>query len=183
MQTTSVNTKNLMMDADWLDNLIMHSYQNDGDALHEYPPPRALDSPSTYADFLTTHVASDEDRLLIVLGLATSIYPQLLEQAFQRAGFQQKQTIYGGITGKNFRGFIPTGETYLYLVAKENRAHRLDAIQRLKNSPLILSGAVTFNDPYPGEPFMSGAIVVDNMLQYALMMDAPVPQVTHESQS
>ena len=173
----SPNTQHLVAEMEWLEKLVSLALQQpDGRAIGECPPPVVLPSPSTYAHLVGTHAPSPEDRLLLALALATSVRPQLLEKAFNNVGYQQRHLAYGGIIGQHFRGFVPTGQTYLYLLAGEDPALRLQAIQQLKHSPLVLSSAIGFGDQYPGEPFLSGPIIVNDAVLYAVMMDEPMPE-------
>lgn len=181
---SSSNTQNLLLDLEWLEKCIdntLNTSNNSNFSLPEY----TLESPSTYAQFITQNNLTVEDRLLFILGLCTSIKPTFLEKKFNSmhssTSHGTSSLAYGGLTGKNFRGFIPTGETFLFLVAGNQTEKRLEAIRLLKDSPLILSSVITFGESFPGEPLLSGPIIVNDIILHAILMDAPIAPTTQPS--
>ncbi len=69
---------------------------------------------------------------------------------------------FGGIKGKNYRGILPTGETALYVLAGNNLEKRIETIQFFDESHLFArKGILKVENPEPGEPKMSGRLVLD----------------------
>ena len=69
---------------------------------------------------------------------------------------------FGGIKGKNYRGILPTGETALYVLAGNNLEKRIETIQLFGESHLFArKGILKVENPEPGEPKMSGRLVLD----------------------
>jgi len=101
----------------------------------------------------------DEARLLLI-GLVHHVQPDLFDHTIDNmlngAGDFPK---IGGTRGKNFRGFMPTGETALFLLAGDDWQKRL-AIQRLfwADHPFAKRKILWVEETEKGEPAMSGKI-------------------------
>jgi hypothetical protein len=104
---------------------------------------------------------SDEEYLLILLALAPHVQPQFLDQIIQEnlpqpGDFPQ----IGGVRGKHFRGFLPTGETALFLLAGEDLQKRM-AVQRLfGESHFFAKKGILHLEEVQDEPRMSGRIIL-----------------------
>ena len=102
-----------------------------------------------------------EELTLLLLALSPHINGYLLDEIIQNnidsAGdFPQ----LGGVRGKNFRGFLPTGETALFLLAGEDMNKRNQVRQFFKPEHFFLKhGILWLEDPPEGEPAMSGRII------------------------
>lgn len=103
----------------------------------------------------------DEARLLLI-GLAHNIQPDLfqvaIENTLKNGGEFPK---IGGANGKNFRGFLPTGDTVLFLLAGSEWTERLK-IQKLFSAehPFAVRKILWLEDVPQGEPTMSGKIIL-----------------------
>lgn len=106
-------------------------------------------------------IGPDEARLLLI-GLVHHIQPDLFDQVIDSmlkgAGDFPK---IGGVRGKDFRGFMPTGETALFLLAGYEWQRRL-AIQRLfwADHFFARKRILWLEEIAPGEPVMSGRITL-----------------------
>jgi hypothetical protein len=112
--------------------------------------------------FIREHGLSGPEQLLLLLSLAPHVNPVLFDQIIQRhipqAGdFPQ----IGGVRGTQFRGFLPTGETALFLLAGDDLEQRLQAKQLLGEEHLFARRQVLWLEHVAeGEPVMSGKIVL-----------------------
>ena len=103
----------------------------------------------------------DEARLLLI-ALVHHVQPDLFDRAIESmlrgAGDFPK---LGGTRGKDFRGFMPTGETALFLLAGDDWRKRL-AIQRLFWADHLFARKriLWLEEIAPGEPAMSGKITL-----------------------
>jgi hypothetical protein len=101
----------------------------------------------------------DETRLLLI-GLVHHVQPDLFDHSIDSmlngAGDFPK---IGGTRGKNFRGFMPTGETALFLLAGDDWQKRLE-IQQLfwADHPFAKLKILWLEETDKGEPAMSGRI-------------------------
>jgi len=116
-------------------------------------------------DLLVKAKLTTEEKLVLLVTLCPHIYGNLLDSIIQNkltstGDFPQ----LGGIRGKNFRGFIPTGETILFLLAadddlkKKKKIHQFFGPDHFFNKQRIL----WLEDAPEGEPKMSGKLVLSN---------------------
>jgi len=103
----------------------------------------------------------DEARLLLI-ALVHHVQPELFDKTIDEmlkgsADFPK----IGGVRGKDYRGFMPTGETALFLLAGDDWRRRL-AIQQLfwANHPFARKKILWLEDTASGEPQMSGKITM-----------------------
>jgi len=103
----------------------------------------------------------DEGRLLLIAlvhHIRPDLFDQVIDSMLKGAGDFPK---IGGIRGKDFRGFMPTGETALFLLAGNDWGRRL-TIQRLfwADHPFAKKRILWLEEIPPGEPAMSGRITL-----------------------
>jgi hypothetical protein len=117
-----------------------------------------------YGQFVQEHGLDRDSQLLLLLTLAPWIEPGFFDrilQTVQTGAGEYPQ--FGGIRGKQHRGFLPTGDTALLLLAGNDLAQRL-RWQRLLTSehPLIQKQILSVEDTADGDPPMSGRLVIDS---------------------
>jgi len=67
----------------------------------------------------------------------------------------------GGVRGKQFTGFIPTGETALFVLAGTDLTKRMEIQKYFSHESFFYKRRILWlEDPLPGEPRMSGKIIV-----------------------
>ncbi len=124
--------------------------------LRKVSPPTLDTSNSPYARFVERYQLEVEDRALLALAIANQIRPDYL------LGLIERSRLYpdlGGVAGRGFKGFIPTGETYLFLMAGRNTFLRGLLMEHLlERSTLVKEGLVGFVNALPSEPFFSGVL-------------------------
>ena len=108
-----------------------------------------------------TPLTVDETRLLLI-ALAHHVQPDLFDHSIDSMlrGAGEFPRV-GGARGKNFRGFMPTGETALFLLAGEDWRRRLE-IERLFWADRLFAEKkiLWLEDIGLGEPSMSGRIIL-----------------------
>lgn len=132
-------------------------------AVEDLPAPELLPAPADpYAQAVTRKKLGWAERLVLALALAPHLRPQLLDPLFVRnATYDRAFTEFGGLRGKHHPGFLPTGETALFLLAGDDLARRLPHQARLwSTSPLATAGLVYLGPTEPGEPALGGALSV-----------------------
>jgi hypothetical protein len=127
----------------------------------EMPPPKD-DAP--YSRFIHDHGLDNESQLLLLLALAPSLKPdffdRILQQVLPGAG---DYPLLGGVRGRQHRGFLPTGDTALFLLASDDLEERFRWHALLAGEhPLVKKGIVYLEEPAEGEPFMSGRLMLDS---------------------
>jgi hypothetical protein len=116
-----------------------------------------------YGAFVRDFNPDRDAQLLLMLAFAPSVKPEFFDSLLQRvhpgAGEYPQ---FGGIRGKQHRGFLPTGDTALFLLAGDDLQARLRWQALLCGEhPLVKSGVVYLEDTENGEPPMSGRLVLD----------------------
>lgn len=127
-------------------------------------------NPSMLEDFIFDNSFSDVfnrevtnyEAIILMLASAPHVIPNFFDDIFRELYPNvPKMPEMGGVRLENHRGFLPTGETVLYLLAKDNIEKRLH-IQQLfdtshwfyKEQVLVLSTVAE------GEPLMGGRLIM-----------------------
>ena len=103
-----------------------------------------------------------KEYIVFLLGMIAHIHPHFFDQIIQKnipkAGdFPQ----LGGVRGKNFRGFLPTGETALFILAGDKFEKRMEVQRYFDEDHLFAKKNILWlESPPPGEPRMSGKIIM-----------------------
>ncbi|EAY25836.1 hypothetical protein [Microscilla marina] len=119
-------------------------------------PPQHEPNSSVYAKFIDNYQLCIKDRALLILSLVNQIRPDFLLNLITKA---KKYPDLGGVTGQNFKGFLPTGETFLFLMAGRDAYKRHEVMDFLfTKSVLMQEGWITLLNALPGEPLMSGVL-------------------------
>ena len=94
----------------------------------ETPPP--LDaSQSPYARFVRQHRLTPAERAVLLLALAPHLRPQLLDVLCTRNETTQRGFAeFGGVQGVSHGGFLPTGESAVFLLAGYGRWHHATVV-------------------------------------------------------
>lgn len=118
---------------------------------------------SYLADFIKEAQLQKEDVILLLLALMPELHPGFLSgiiSEFLPNGGEFAE--FGGIKGKNHRGIIPTGETFLYILYGNDAEARLQGIDFIQShSKLIQKRHLLLEVVAKGEPQMSGKLVLD----------------------
>ncbi len=145
-------------------------------------PPAAMDAPdpeddSPYGCFVKEQQLDDESQLLLLLAFAPWLRPGFFDRIVQKlqtgAGDYPQ---FGGIRGKQHRGFLPTGDSALFLLAGDDLAERLRWQKLLSGEhSLIRKQIVHLDDPIDGDPPMSGRLLIDADLAESFISGKPRP--------
>ena len=104
---------------------------------------------------------SKEEITLLLLALCPHLKGNLLDNIIQSSlesagDFPQ----LGGVRGKNFRGFLPTGETALFLLAGNDLNKRKQVYSYFEPDHFFSKNRILWLEEAPeGEPAMSGKII------------------------
>lgn len=158
----------LERDFEWLGKVIQHrlSHHFNGEEKIKYVesiPSQILkigDSP--YADFVLKYKLKPEERVILALSLVPHVMPHLLDDVIQlHLGKTGDFPQLGGVRGKSYRGFMPTGETALFILAGHELGKRFQVQQLFNEDQLFAKKQVLWLDePEDGEPRMSGRLMI-----------------------
>lgn len=126
------------------------------------PLPDLSTDTSPYARLVREHRLDPADRLVMILALAPHVRPQLLDYFFVRnTAYDRGFTEFGGVKGKNHGGFLPTGETALFLLAGEDLTQRITLqTHLLHESALFRTNILRLEVTDPQEPALSGPLAL-----------------------
>jgi ATPase family associated with various cellular activities (AAA) len=131
------------------------------------PGPKPLMPPFSQWDLRVTEFVgtlTQPEATLLLLAIAPHVQPDLLDGALQAAMRQTGEfPQLGGIRpdGHNFRGFLPTGETALFLLGNDDYHWRMEARRLFAADHLFSRKKILWLEQLPpGEPVLSGKIIV-----------------------
>lgn len=113
--------------------------------------------------FIRKHQLSPIEQLTLLIALAPHLQPdffdQLITAQLPQAGDYPQ---IGGWRGKSHRGFLPTGETVLFILSGEKFGDRLQ-LQKIfrEEHPFAREHILYLAPPPPGEPAMSGKLILN----------------------
>ncbi|HTF20021.1 MAG TPA: ATP-binding protein [Chryseolinea sp.] len=111
-----------------------------------------------------SHQFTKDEYIVLLIALMPHIQPHLFDQIIQQKFPQGGEfSQLGGVRGKQFRGFLPTGETVLFLLAGDDLQKRFDISQLLDADHFLSKYHIIWLDDAPvSEPKMSGRLVISN---------------------
>ncbi|MUG97778.1 AAA family ATPase [Scytonema sp. UIC 10036] len=118
------------------------------------------DTPLTL--FIRKHLLNTAEQLTLLIALAPHLQPDFFDQSIaaqlpQAGDYPQ----IGGWRGKSHRGFLPTGETVLFILGGNQLSDRFRLQQMFADNHLFVRERVLYLEPPPdGEPVMSGKLVM-----------------------
>ena len=148
----------------YLERLILHRLDVWFPADIEIPKPSAeIDKwTANLADFVNKNNLNLDEATVILIAMVPHVIPDLFDNLInykmQHSGDFQK---IGGVRGKDFRGFIPTAETAVFLLADDDYEKRLE-IQKLFWADHFFDKkkVLWLEDPISGDPEMSSKIKI-----------------------
>ena len=124
----------------------------------------AVPDDSPFGRFVRESARDDDSRILLLLALAPWLKPEFFDRILQKvAPGASDHPELGGVRGRQHRGFIPTGDTALFILAGDD----LDARARWQallcgDHPLVQKAVVCLEEAPHGDPPMSGRLVLDS---------------------
>ena len=136
-------------------------------SIWEIQPPVHDETNSYYGKFIKHYTCTPAERLILMLTLAPHVQPQLLDVLYvKNAAYDKGFTEFGGLKGNTHGGFLPTGETAVFLLAGDDIFYRSQATELFGSTHyLIKHNVVQLNDPGPNEPYLSGGITLTQEYQ------------------
>lgn len=121
------------------------------------PPKWSLNIPEFIYQKLDQH-----ELTLMLIALAPHLQPDLFDKAIENRLKQPGEfREIGGVRGKNFRGFLPTGETALFILAGDDLKKRFEIQKLFKPTHFLAKQQILWLEELPdSEPAMSGKIIM-----------------------
>ena len=152
-----------VIEFEYLYNLI--DYRQNNPSGQEIPPLPELETWSLpIKDFIANYNFAKNQYVstLLLIGLAPHAVPELFDHAIQEklrtsGDFPE----IGGVRGKNFRGFLPTGQTAVFLLAGDDVCRRAEVEKLFWSDNDFAKRKILWLEDLPaGEPTLSGKIIM-----------------------
>ncbi len=130
------------------------------------PSSKWLEEATKYSDI------SFEERVIVMLALMPHIKPQALDTFFLQNGALDRQfTQFGGWKGLSHGGFLPTGETAVFIIAGDDPIKRCEVVRMFQRDYwFYTSNILRLEGANEGEPFLSGQLrVSEEFLSHVLL--------------
>jgi len=138
--------------------------------------PDLEDSDCAYAVTVTKWGLNIYGRLALALALAPHIRPEVLDIFFgKNQVYDRGFTEFGGVLDKGHSGFIPTGQTFCFLVTATEPQLRSEVMSVFgKDNPLVKEEVLQLAETEPYLPRLGGILSInDYWLQYFLTGEYP----------
>jgi hypothetical protein len=135
-------------------------------SVFEVEPPALDAEASIYANCLLHYEMGFAERLCVALALTPHVRPHLLDVFFEpNERLERGFTEVGGIHGKMHGGFLPTGETALFLLAGDDLEARFLCLNLFERDHYFARhNVLRLESATPGEPLLSGQLVISDEL-------------------
>lgn len=161
-----LNALTIQRELNWLSKVLEVRFQlyfkQEGTltSIFEVLPPELESDSSLYADAMKHYRMKAAERLLLILTIAPHVHPQALDIFYTKnAKYDRGFTEFGGIKGVNHGGFIPTGETALFLLAGNDISMRMEFMSLFdKEHFFFVHNILKLEGMESQEPFLSGTL-------------------------
>ena len=126
--------------------------------------PKLYDWKLPVKDFIHKWQLNEAESIILLIALTPHVLPDIFDRVVE-SKMEKPANLpkLGGIRGKNSRGFLPTGETALFLLAGDDLDYRLKVQQLFSADHLFSQRKIVWLEEIPfGEPEMSGRLIVSH---------------------
>ena len=151
---------------DWLtlviNQVICSYFEQEGKDKHwlDIPMPDLTEQPGIYAELVKDWQLNRNERLALALTMAPHLRPNMLD-LFLGLNSQLNRgfTEFGGAIGKTFGGFLPTGQTLIFLISGNDPQWRGQVMAILDHKHRLMAEQVLSLEPVESsEPSLSGKL-------------------------
>jgi AAA+ superfamily predicted ATPase len=165
-----LNATDLLQEIEWFNTVVetrmkLHfgqecTYQN----IYEVTAPDLTEQSSVFAEFINFYKLSFSERIVLMLALLPHIYPQALDAFFsQNTTTNRGHTEFGGVKGSTHGGFLPTGETVLFVLAGNELNKRFKFQQIFDADHVFRMHHILWLSSSPAyEPFLCGQLIIND---------------------
>ncbi|RNI33806.1 ATP-binding protein [Hanamia caeni] len=113
------------------------------------------------SSFVSNNELDKNSALLLLIALAPYVHPHLFDDATGDLLSNNNFPKIGGTHGKNFRGFLPTGETAVFIIGGDNPKKRSDVQRLFQADHIFADKKILWLETLPdGEPPLHGRIII-----------------------
>ncbi len=128
--------------------------------ISEITPPVLTDN--YYSDIIRGYTMNIDERLILILALIPYIKPEVLDVFFtHNKNTDRIFTEFGGWVGKSHNGYLPTGETAVFILAGGDINRRFEVIKVFDQEHFFKrDNILSLKDCAEHEPFLSGILTI-----------------------
>lgn len=160
------NAQHLSEELDWfssiLDTRIKLYFEKDSqhEDIFDIPSPPLNGQSSNYSTFVEEKKMEKAERIVLLLALIPHIRPQLLDVFFTKnTNYDRGFTEFGGLKGNAYSGFLPTGETAIFLLAGADLKRRFQFRYLFEQGHFFAEeNILKLKNKNPDEPLLSGVL-------------------------
>jgi len=168
MNINAANAKTIEQELDWFQQLIMlrgkitFEQSLPENEIRNLKLPEFRNPKSPYDKLINKHSMSMEERLVLVLALIPHVKPSLLDLLHMKNTlYDIPFTEFGGIRYNNNKGYLPTGETAIFLLVGANLEKRFELLRLFgKNHFFHREGILSLEQSSINEPQLSGLLSI-----------------------
>lgn len=114
-----------------------------------------------------------EEKVIIMLALMPHLYPQALDILFvNNKSFDRPYTEFGGWKGMSHGGFLPTGETAVFILSGDSFEKRRTVYRLFDREHRLYTGnIISLDEQGKGEPLLSGKLQVSEEVLSRILQD------------
>lgn len=164
-----LNAATLVAEIEWLEKVVQTRLRlyaalpAAAENISDLAPPDLATDKSVLAEFVRYYRLQAAERLVLMLALLPHIAPQVLGNIVKSAGVEVDVSVeLGGAKATDARGFFPTGQTALFLLAGNNLSQRFQVQQLFAaDHPFRLHSILSLAPVGQGEPFYNGRLLLN----------------------
>ncbi len=168
MTINSANAKTIEQELDWFQKLIMlrgkitFEQSLPEEEIRRLKLPEVDNQESPYADLIKKHKMGLEERLVLILALIPHVKPALLDLLnMKNELYDIPFTEFGGIRYDKHKGYLPTGETAIFLLAGTNLEKRFELLRLFSEDHFLKrEGILTLERLSQNEPLLYGQLLI-----------------------
>ena len=163
----AVNALCIQNEIAWLREILdrrMRAHAGDeeggGDLLSGLPPPDLPAAGAAYAEVVRRFELGAAERLVLILSFVPHVRPEVLDPLFiQNRALERRFTEFGGAPASGHGGFLPSGETAMFLLAGDDVAARLRYRGLFSHDhPLYVHNVLRLDHRHGEEPWLAAAL-------------------------
>jgi AAA+ superfamily predicted ATPase len=168
MNINSANAKTIEQELDWFQRLIMlrgkitFEQSLPEEEIRNLKLPSVENQKSPYANLIKKFTMGMEERLVLILALIPHVKPSLLDLLHMKNTlYDIPFTEFGGVRYNNNKGYLPTGETAIFLLAGANLDKRFELLRLFgKDHFFQHEGILSLEKSSLNEPLLCGLLSI-----------------------
>ncbi|MDD2305370.1 MAG: ATP-binding protein [Prolixibacteraceae bacterium] len=168
MSINSENAKTIEMELEWFQQLILLrgkiSFEQSvtEEEIWNLPLPSVENQHSPYAKLIKDHSMNLAERLVLILALIPHVKPSMLDLLHMKNTlYDIPFTEFGGIRYDKHKGYLPTGETAIFLLVGANLEKRFEALTLFSKDHFFQrDGILSLERLSSNEPLLYGMLSI-----------------------